>query len=84
MTEQEQTQTTKIEENVNAAVDQVSDAAGAAVDLGRQVTALWLGVSRTAIDAAAKTLTTTSEMISSLADQMGELSERIEGGAKKA
>ncbi len=84
MTEQEQTQTTKIEENVNAAVEQVSDAAGAAVDLGRQVTALWLGVSRTAIDAAAKTLTTTSEMISSLANQMGELSERIEGGAKKA
>ena len=84
MTEQEQTQVTTIEENVNAAVDHVSDAAGAAVDLGRQVTALWLGVSRTAIDAAAKTLTTTSEMISSLADQMGELSDRIEGGAKKA
>jgi hypothetical protein len=45
---------------------------------------LWLGVSRTAIDAAAKTLTTTSEMISSLAESMGELSDRVEGSNKKA
>lgn len=83
MTEQEQIQT-KVEENVSAAVDHVTEAAGAAVSLGRQVTALWLGVSRTAIDAAAKTLTTTSEMISTVASSMGELSERIEGSTKKA
>jgi hypothetical protein len=83
MTEQEQIQT-KAEQNVNAAVDQVTEAAGAVVSLGRQVTALWLGVSRTAVDAAAKTLTTTSEMISTLAKSMGELSERIQGSTKKA
>jgi len=83
MTEQQTIQTT-LEENVNAAVDQVTEVAGAAVSLGRQVTALWLGVTRTAIDAAAKTLTSTSEMISGVAKSMGELSERIEGAAKKA
>jgi hypothetical protein len=83
MTEQEKIQT-KVEENVNAAVDQVSEAAGAAVSLGRQVTALWVGVARTAIDAAAKTLTTTSEMIGTLAKSMGELSDRINDTAKKA
>ncbi|UCH29293.1 MAG: hypothetical protein JSV06_13660 [Myxococcales bacterium] len=83
MTEQEKIQT-KVEENVNAAVDQVTEAAGAAVSLGRHVTALWLGVSRTAIDAAAKTLTSTSEMISEIAKSMGELSDRIEGSTKKA
>jgi hypothetical protein len=83
MTEQEKIQT-KVEENVNAAVDQVSEAAGAAVSLGRQVAGLWLGVTRTAIDAAAKTLTTTSEMITTVAKSMGELSDRIEGDAKKA
>lgn len=83
MTEQEQMQP-KVEETLGAAADQVSEVTGAAVSLGRQVTALWLGVSQTAIDAAAKTLTTTAELISSLADSMGELSERIEGTAKKA
>ena len=83
MTEQEKIQT-NIEENVNAAVDQVAGAAEAAVSLGRQVTALWLGVSRTAIEAAAKTLTSTSELISSFADSMAELSRRIDDAAKKA
>jgi DNA-binding ferritin-like protein len=83
MTEQEKMQT-NIEENVNAAVDHVTEAAEAAVSLGRQVTALWLGVSRTAIEAAAKTLTSTSEMISTFANSMGELSERIDDAAKKA
>jgi hypothetical protein len=82
MTEQERIQS-NVEESVNAAVDQVTEAAGAAVSLGRQVAALWLGVSRAAIDAAAKTLSTTSEMISSVADSMGELAERIEGSTKK-
>ena len=82
MTEQERIQT-NVEENVNAAVGQVTEAAGAAVSLGRQVAALWIGVSRSAIDAAAKTLTTTSEMISTLGKSMGELSERIEGSTKK-
>lgn len=83
MTEQYKTQT-KVEENVNAAVDQVTDTAKAAVSLGRQVIALWLGVARTATDAAAKTLTTTSEMISSVAKSMGEISNRIDDTAKKA
>jgi hypothetical protein len=83
MTENPQTQPV-VNENVNAAVEQVTKTADTAVTLGRKVTALWLGVSRSAIEAAAKTLTTTSEMISSVADSMGELSERIEGRTKKA
>jgi len=83
MTEQYKAQT-KVEENVNAAVDQVTGTAKAAVSLGRQVMALWLGVARTATDAAAKTLTTTSEMISSVAKSMGEISNRIDDTAKKA
>jgi DNA-binding ferritin-like protein len=83
MTEQEKIQT-HIEENVDAAVDHVTEAAEAAVSLGRQVTSLWLGVSRTAIEAAAKTLTSTSDMISSIAGSMGELSERIDDTTKKA
>ena len=83
MTEQERIQN-KVEENLNAATEQVGEVAGAAVSLGRQVAALWLGVSRTAIDAAAQTLTTTSEMISSVADSMGDLSKRIDDTAKKA
>ena len=80
------TQTTQqaIQQNVNAVADQVTDSAQAAVAVGRQVTALWLGVSRTAVEAAAKTLTTTSELISSVAASMGELSERIDDAAKKA
>jgi hypothetical protein len=83
MTEQERLRT-NAQENVNAAVDHVAEAAGAAVSLGRQVTALWVGVSRTAIEAAAKTLTATSNVISALADSMGDLSARIEGAKKKA
>jgi uncharacterized protein YoxC len=83
MTEQEKIQST-IEENVNAAVDQVSKTAESVTTLGRQVTSLWLGVSRSAIDAAANTLSTTSEMISSLAVSMGELSDRVEGSKKEA
>jgi uncharacterized protein YoxC len=83
MTEQEQIQST-IEENVNAAVDQVNKTAKSVTTLGRQVTSLWLGVSRTAIEAAASTLRTTSEMVSSVAGSMGELSDRVEGSKKKA
>jgi phosphate uptake regulator len=83
MTEQERIQASA-QDHVNAAVDHVTEAAGAAVSLGRQVTALWVGVSRTAMDAAAKTLTATSEVISALANSMGELSKRIEGATKKA
>lgn len=83
MTEQEQIQST-IEENVHAAVDQVNKTAKSVTTLGRQVTSLWLGVSRTAIEAAASTLRTTSEMISSVAASMGELSDRVEGSNKKA
>ena len=82
MTEQQDIQST-IEENVSAAVDQVSKTAEGAVTLGRRVAGLWLGVTRTAIDAAAKTLTSTSEVISALAESMGELSDRVEGSAKK-
>lgn len=83
MTDLQQTQTAATD-NVNAAVDQVTKTAETAVILGRKVTALWLGVSRSAIDAAAKTLTTTAELISNVADSMGELSDRIEGHTKKA
>ena len=83
MTEQEKIQS-KVEENVSAAAEQVSEAAGAAVSLGRQVTALWVGVARTAIDAAAKTLTSTSEMVTTVAKSMGELSDRLDASAKKA
>ncbi len=77
MTEQDKIQST-VEENVNAAIDQVSKTAESAATLGRKVTALWLGVSRTAIEAAADTLATTSEMISSVAESMGELSDRVD------
>ena len=82
MTEQERMQN-KAQDNLNVAATQAGEMAGAAVSLGRQVAALWIAVSRTAIQAAAKTLTQTSEMISSLADSMGELSKRVEGAAKK-
>ncbi len=83
MTDLQQTQTT-VTEKTNTAVDQVTKTAETAVSLGRSMTALWLGVSRTAIDAAAKTLTTTAELISNVADSMGELADRIEGRTKKA
>ena len=83
MTDQEKIQST-IEENMNAAVDQVSKTAENVTTLGRKVTSLWLGVSRTAIDAAASTLKTTSEMISGIAESMGELSDRVEGSKKEA
>lgn len=82
MTEPKKTQEA-IEDNVNAAVDQMAETAQAAAEVGRQVTALWLGVSRTAIEAAAATLTTASEMVSSFADSIGDLSERIDDAAKK-
>lgn len=83
MTEQQEIQST-IEDNLNAAVDQVGKTAEGAVTLGRRVAGLWLGVTRTAIDAAANTLSSTSEVISALAESMGELSDRVEGSAKKA
>lgn len=83
MTEQQDIQST-IEDNLNAAVDQVGKTAEGAVTLGRRVAGLWLGVTRTAIDAAANTLSSTSEVISALAESMGELSDRVEGSAKKA
>jgi hypothetical protein len=83
MTDQEKIQST-IEENVNAAVDQVGKTAENVTTLGRKVTGLWLGVSRTAIDAAASTLKSTSEMIGGIAESMGELSERVEGSDKEA
>ena len=83
MTDQDKIQST-IEENMNAAVDQVSKTAESVTTLGRKVTSLWLGVSRTAIDAAASTLKTTSEMISGIAESMGELSDRVEGSKIEA
>ena len=55
MTEQEKKQSI-VEENLNVAVDEVAKTAESAATLGRKVTALWLGVTRTAIDAAANTL----------------------------
>ena len=83
MTEEQNIQST-IEENVNAAVDQVSKTAGEAVTLGRRVAGMWLGVTRAAIDAAANTLMEPDEVVSALAESMGELAKRVEGTAKKA
>ena len=83
MTEPQKIQST-IEDNVNAAADQVGKTAQGVVTLGRRVAGLWLGVTRTAIDAAASTLSSTSEVISALAESMGELADRVQGSAKKA
>ncbi|UCF48547.1 MAG: hypothetical protein JSU89_15505 [Myxococcales bacterium] len=83
MTEQEKKQSI-VEENLSAAVDEVAKTAESAATLGRKVTALWLGVTRTAIDAAANTLKSTAEMISGVAKSMGELSKRVDDSAKKA
>ena len=83
MTEQQKAQS-KVEEHVNAAVDHVGEAADAAVSLGRQDASLWVGVSRSAIEAAAQTVSSTSEMVSTLAKSMGELSTRLDDSAKKA
>ena len=83
MTEEQNIQST-IEENVNVAVDQVGKTAEGVVTLGRRVAGLWLGVTRSAIDAAASTLNSTAEVISALAESMGELSERVQGSTKKA
>ena len=83
MTDLQQTQSA-VTQNINTAVDQATKTAETAVTFGRKVTALWLGVSRSAIDAAAATLTTTSELISKVADSMGELSTRIEGHSRES
>jgi hypothetical protein len=83
MTEQQKMQSA-VEENVNAAVGQVTKTAEDALSMGRKVTALWLGVTRSAIEAAAKTLSATAEVISTLAESMGELAKRVEGSAKNA
>lgn len=83
MTEPYRTQT-KVEDNVSVAVDQATKVAGSVVSLGRQVVATWLGVARTATDAAAKTLATTSKTISTVAESMGKLSNRIDDTGKKA
>jgi len=80
----EQQKTTNTEETINAAVEQVSKTAENAVTLGRKVTALWLGVTRSAIDAAAATLKTTSDMITGISGSVSELSDRIERSSKKA
>lgn len=72
------------EETINAAVEQVSKTAESAVTLGRTVTALWLGVTRSAIDAAAATLKTTSDMIMGISESVSELSDRVEGSSKRA
>jgi hypothetical protein len=82
MTEPQKIQST-IEDNVNAAADQVGKTAQGVVTLGRRVAGLWLGVTRTAIEAAASTLTSTSEVGSALAESMGELSDRLQGSTKK-
>lgn len=80
----EQQKTTNTEETINAAVEQVSKTAENAVTLGRKVTALWLGVTRSAIDAAAATLKTTSDMITGISGSVSELSDRVERSSKKA
>jgi len=81
MTEQQKMQSA-VEENVNGAVGQVTATAEDVLSMGRKVTALWLGVTRTAIEAAAKTLSATADVISTLAESMGELAKRVEGSVK--
>ncbi len=76
MTEQQKTYNT--EETINAALEHVSKTAESAVTLGRKVTALWLGVTRNAIDAAAATLETTSDMITGISESVSELSDRVD------
>ena len=68
MTEQQKTYNT--EETINAAVEQVGKTAENAVTLGRTVTALWLEVTRSAVDAAAATLKATSDMITEVSDSV--------------
>ncbi len=68
MTEQQKTYNT--EETINAAVEQIGKTAENAVTLGRTVTALWLGVTRSAVDAAAATLKATSDMITGVSDSV--------------
>lgn len=84
MTEQEQNIHSTIEANVNAAADQAGKTAEDVVTLGRKVAGLWLGVTRTAVEAAANTLTSTSEVVSAIAESMGDLSDRLQGTTKKA
>lgn len=84
MTEQQRTTQNAVESTVNAAIDQGGDAAQAAVVQGRQVAALWLGVSRAAVDATANMLTATAELISSVAESMGKLSDRMDDASKRA
>ena len=81
MTEQQKTQS-KVEEHVNAAVDHAGEAADAVVSLGRQVASLWVGVSRSAIEAAAQTLRTSSVMVCTLAKSLGVLSTGLDDCAK--
>ena len=76
MTEQQKTYNT--EETINAVLEHVSKTAETAVTLGRKVTALWLGVTRSAIDAAAATLKTTSDMITGISESVSELSDRVD------
>ncbi|MCZ6807023.1 MAG: hypothetical protein O7F08_08730 [Deltaproteobacteria bacterium] len=76
MTEQQKTYNT--EETINAALEHASKTAESAVTLGRKVTALWLGVTRNAIDAAAATLKTTSDMITGISESVSELSDRVD------
>ena len=76
MTEQQKTYNT--EETINAALEHVSKTAESAVTLGRKVAALWLGVTRNAIDAAAATLETTSDMITGISESVSELSDRVD------
>lgn len=80
----EQQKTTNTEETINAAVEQVGKTAENVVTLGRKVTALWLGVTRSAIDAAAATLKTTSDMITGVSESVSELSDRVNVSSKKA
>ena len=80
----EQQKTTNTEETINAAADEVSKTVENAVTLGRKVIAVWLGVTRSAIDAAATTLKTTSDMITGISESVSDLSDRVNVSSKKA
>ena len=76
----ETTKTQPGQDAIQATVEHASKAAEETVAMGREVVALWLGVTRNAVEAAAGSLRVTSELIAGLADSVSELSDRVEGG----
>ncbi|MEM8609421.1 MAG: hypothetical protein AAGF92_20130 [Myxococcota bacterium] len=72
------------EQTIQAAREHVEKAVDEAVALGRNVTALWLGVGRNAMDATAATLKTTSVAIETLSQSVAEFSNQVRGTNNQA